>query len=248
MTSIHSFPGRWLLGATIAALSAIASAAVTLTIIPAAPRYLEPVVLRLTPADFSGENIYGAQVSMEGTSILVQYQSLPELGQYYYDVMLGRLPSGSYSVRVPTNAGTVTTQFTVSPPERSIAHPGTVPAVNYSDLWYSPAEPGWGLSIAQGPTNLVFAMWYVYDASGNPVWYSLQPGSWTATNVYSSYSGPIYKTRGPTFTGTFDPALVSHVQAGTGTLQFRDSSTLLFRYTLDGVTTIKNLTRQRVED
>jgi hypothetical protein len=104
------------------------------------------------------------------------------------------------------------------------------------------------LSIAQGPTNLVFAMWYVYDVARNPVWYSLQPGNWSQTNIYSIFTGPIYKTNGPTFTGTFDPALVTYVQAGTGTLRFRDANTLQFSYTLDGVTTIKNLVRQRVED
>jgi hypothetical protein len=240
-----------MIAAAISVFSAIASASVTLTIIPAAPRYLEPVCVRLTPTALSGENIDGAQVSMEGTSILVQYQFVPELGGYYYDVMLGRLPAGNYSVNVPTNTGTVSTQFTVSPAERSIPAPGqgrTVPSVNFSDLWNSPSEPGWGLSIAQGPTNLVFAMWYVYDAARNPVWYSLQPGSWTHVGLLSDYSGPIYKTNGPTFTGPFDPAMVTYVQAGTGTLSFRDANTLRFSYTLDGVTTTKNLVRQRVED
>ena len=40
----------------------------------------------------------------------------------------------------------------------------SVPAANYSDMWWNPAESGWGISIAQhASTNQVFAVWYTYD-------------------------------------------------------------------------------------
>jgi hypothetical protein len=31
----------------------------------------------------------------------------------------------------------------------------------------------------QGPTNLLFAVWFGYDPSGKPTWYTLQSGEWT---------------------------------------------------------------------
>lgn len=224
-----------------------AAAPITVSVMPASPRYMEPVYVRITPDFATGLNIYGAQVSMNGTAISVRYQSLIEVGPYYYDVMLGRFPQGTYTVTVAGPAGPVETGFTVAAPAMSSAYPGTVPAVNFTDLWWNPSEPGWGMSITQGPTNEVFAAWFVYDAAGNPTWYTLQPGRWTATNVYSVYTGPVYRTTGPYFGGAFDPARVSEVQAGTATLSFRDSSHGELRYTIDGVTGVKPLERMPVE-
>ena len=225
--------------------------ALTVTVIPAAPRYLEPVYARLTPETFSGENIYGGQASMNGTNITVEYQALPEIGQYYYDVELGRFPAGTYTVQVQSRSGPVYAQFTVTPAMRSTlpapSHPGNVPAVNYSDIWWTPSESGWGLSVSHGPTNILFAVWFVYDASGNPVWYTLQPGQWDTANIFTTYRGPIYKTSGPYFGAAFNPAQVGIVQVGTGALSFRDSNSGTFSYVVEGVTGSKNITRQAIE-
>ena len=38
------------------------------------------------------------------------------------------------------------------------------PAANYSDIWWNPAESGWGVTFTQHSTsNQVFAVWYTYD-------------------------------------------------------------------------------------
>ncbi len=39
-----------------------------------------------------------------------------------------------------------------------------------SDLWWNPAESGWGIQFVQ-QRDVIFATLYVYDASGAPVWY-----------------------------------------------------------------------------
>ena len=219
----------------------------TVQIIPAAPRYQEPVYARIKESSSSFYAcIYAAQVTMEGNVLSVKYQRLIELCGYDYDVELGRFPAGTYTVKVQDQAPV---QFTVgvsnsSPTE---TYPGNQPTVNYSDLWWSPSESGWGLSIAQGATNKLFAVWFAYAPSGEPVWYTLQPGAWTSSNVYATYTGPIYKTTGPYFGGAFNPASVAVKEVGTGTLSFRYANSGTFRYTIDGVQGTKNIERMAIE-
>src|SRR5664279_6303888 len=63
-------------------------------------------------------------------------------------------------------------------------------STDQSDLWYIPAESGWGMQLVQRG-NLIFATIFVYDAAGNPTWYiaTLSP---TATQFV--WSGDLYAT------------------------------------------------------
>jgi hypothetical protein len=218
----------------------------TLEILPAAPRFLEPVYVRIHPNVFNG-NPYGAKVSMAGNKINVTYFSYPDIGSYDYDVELGRFPAGTYSVEVTGVGGSASAQFNVADAASPSPYPGNIPAVNYSDIWWTPSESGWGMTILQGPTNVLFAVWFVYDVSGKPTWYTLQPGEWTSASFYTVYAGPIYKTTGPYFGGPFNPAQVGITQVGTGTLSFRDSGSGSFGYTIDGVTGAKAIVRMAIE-
>jgi hypothetical protein len=184
---------------------------------------------------------------MAGNKITVDYYSHSEITSYYYDVELGRLPAGTYSVEVNGPDGSASTQFTVSDSPGNSFYPRNIPAVNYSDIWWTPAEPGWGLTIEQGPTNLLFAVWFVYDTSGKATWYTLQSGEWTSSSFYTVYTGPVYITTGPYFGGAFDPAQVGITQVGTGTLSFRDSGSGTFMYNIDGVAGTKTIARMPVE-
>jgi len=240
-------PLRWL-ALLLSAYCTAAAAQYTATVIPANPRYLEPVYVRIDPPSGSSENIYGARVLMIGTAIEVTYQFLPEIGDRPFDVMLGRLPAGNYTVNVHRFDDVVATaRFTVAPPVVAASFPGGVPAVNFTDIWWNPSEPGWGLSVHQGPTNELFAAWFTYDAAGNPAWYTLQPGQWTGTSAYSTYTGPVYKTSGPFFGGAFDPAKVHATAVGTATLEFSDASHGQFRYTVEGITGVRNIEREPIE-
>jgi hypothetical protein len=137
--------------------------------------------------------------------------------------------------------------FTVGTPTRSAAYPGKVPAVNYTDLWWSPTESGWGLSIFHGPFNDVFATWTVYGTDGKPTWYLLGQGKWTSANSQTTYDAPVFKTSGPHFGQLFDPHRVGVAQVGRATLQFRDAMTGTFRFDVEGVSGLKNITRMPVE-
>lgn len=231
---------HWLMSAAVAAvLSASVSAQ---TILPAQPRYLQPVYLRYSPGALAYTSVQGVQVSMQGSDILVTVQSthcsdLCAEGTGA-DVELGRFPTGSYTVIVQNNSD--------PPVSLSFAVPGPSNPVNlidHSGLWWAPSEPGWGLGVWHGPTNIIFASWFVYDASGNPTWYTLHAQS--ANDFF--YTGPIYKTSGPYFGGPFDPAQVTYSTAGTGSLYFGNSNSAMFNYTVDGVTGSKYLSIQPIE-
>jgi len=226
-------------------------AQLTAQILPAAPRYMEPVYARILPNPFSGDHPFGAKVSMAGNVISVLLFSDVDLGVYDYDVELGRFPAGTYTVQFAGfGVDARDAQFTVAdaprPPPPNFMMPA-IPAVNYSDMWWTPSESGWGLTIVQGPTNVLFAVWFVYDASGKPTWYTLQPGQWTSASFMTIYTGPIYKTNGPYFGGPFDPAQVGITQVGTGALAFRHSDSGTFYYTVEGVTDSKAIMRQPIE-
>jgi hypothetical protein len=164
-----------------------------------------------------------------------------------FDVMLGRLPAGSYTVVTRTRFGTTaTTEFTVGAGSAAIGPGGqdVMPAVNYTDLWWNPSESGWGINIVQGPTNLIFATWFVYDREGRPTWYTLQPGRWEGGRIYR---GPIYKTSGPWLGGAFNPSSVTETVVGTGQLYFSSFDSAYFSYAVEGITGAKTITRLPIQ-
>ena len=119
--------------------------------------------------------------------------------------------------------------------------PVASPSGDFTDLWWNPNESGWGLSIVQHPTRVIFAVWFVYGADGKPVWYVLPSGSWTSANVYS---GTLYAVSGPPFTTSFNPSLVNQVAVGTGTLSFTDTNHGTWAYSVNGVSGSKSISRQ----
>src|SRR5512140_3079201 len=85
------------------------------------------------------------------------------------------------------------------------AGPGLSP--DPTGLWFSPDEPGWGMSIAQQGGTL-FVVLFVYDDAKRPAWYVASVVTATGTTVALSnealFSGPLYRTSGPWFGTTFD--------------------------------------------
>jgi hypothetical protein len=114
----------------------------------------------------------------------------------------------------------------------------SVPAANYSDMWYLPSESGWGVSFVQhAATNKVYAVWYTYDprepdatAVGNfrPMWVVLAGGgTWTSP---TTYTGPVYVTNGVPFNQGGSNTKVNPV--GTFTFSFSDASNGTFTYNI----------------
>ncbi len=160
----------------------------------------------------------------------------------------------SYAVNDGTNVGTQSKAIvlqTFGPLPTCVwgAQPDLTKATNLQALWYAaPAESeaGWGINLTQQGSK-IFATWFTYDASRNPLWLSallLQTGP-------STYSGALDRTSGPAFSAVpFDPNLVHHSPSGTATLTFTDGNTGTFAYIVDlgdGVnkaTQSKAITRQ----
>jgi len=123
---------------------------------------------------------------------------------------------------------------------------GAVQAANYSDIWWNPAESGWGVTIADHESNL-FGVLYAYRADGKPVWYTIPGGTFSSDR--RTFSGDIYMTRGPSYTSaTFDASQVVASKVGTATFDFAPSGqpagSAVLSYSINGVTKSSHIERQ----
>lgn len=117
----------------------------------------------------------------------------------------------------------------------------TPPAVNYTDLWWDPAESGWGVSITQ-QFSTMFIAWYVYDGSGRPVWYVASNCAVRSSN--DGCTGTLYSTVGPEMGPSFDSSRVRSAPVGTVTLNFASPNRATLEYVVHGFKATKTITRQ----
>lgn len=112
-------------------------------------------------------------------------------------------------------------------------------AANFQDLWYNPAEPGWGVNIAhQG--NIFFATLFTYDAGGKGTWLVMPSGQRTGD---ATYSGTLYRTHGVGFNAS--PWVVpSNTAVGTMSFAFTDGNAGTLTYSVDGIPVTKSIQRQ----
>jgi hypothetical protein len=111
-------------------------------------------------------------------------------------------------------------------------------STDISDLWWNPAESGWGMQITQ-TYNTAFVTIYAYRADRSPVWFSA-----TITGSISKMTGDLYETAGPYFGGAFNPAQVSLRKVGTLTFKGVNISDAKVTYSVDGVVVNKDVERQ----
>lgn len=171
----------------------------------------------------------------EGADIWT-YANLPSDGK------LSLARNGSTAVNSPQNfagaTGSVSSTTTPPPP----APPSS--SLNVEGLWYNaPAESeaGWGVNLTQ-QGEILFATWFTYDTDGSGMWLVMSRGDLVGDN---SYSGTLFRTTGPSFDSVpFNPSLVTRTAVGDATFTFSDSNNGTFRYTVNGVTQTKNITRQ----
>jgi hypothetical protein len=125
------------------------------------------------------------------------------------------------------------------------------PATDYTDLWWTPAESGWGLSIRQklpanapaGTADALFVLWYTYDprstdpaSAGNagqaPLWFVMPGGTWVSP---TTYEGKVYVTTGTSYDLSWDPARHAVKPVGDFRLQFMDAGHGVFTYSVAAV-------------
>lgn len=125
----------------------------------------------------------------------------------------------------------------------SLSEPETaVPAYDYTDLWWNPAESGWGLNLIQHASSVIFGVMYTYEPPNRATWFVLPGGTWTSP---TTFGGPFFRVTGPAFNGaTFDPGAVNVRQVGAATLTFTDRDSGIFAFSVDGTPVSKSITRQ----
>ena len=112
---------------------------------------------------------------------------------------------------------------------------------NYQDMWWNPAESGWGVNIVHQNSTL-FAVLMTYDLAGDDFWLVMagtqQPDG--------SYPGDLYLTKGPPFNAQPYTPLAAADQAKVGTMRFTfsDGITGTMAYTVNGAAVSKTITRQ----
>lgn len=118
-------------------------------------------------------------------------------------------------------------------------------ATSASDLWWNPAEDGWGLNVVQQDTVL-FATLFTYGPDSQPTWYVGSNLGYFTTNASGGlvYTGPWYQTTGPWFGGPFNANARTTRQVGTATFTLNSVSSATFTYTVDGTPVTKTIERQ----
>lgn len=124
----------------------------------------------------------------------------------------------------------------------SMLHAVTAAAVDYTDIWYTPAEPGWGVNLVQSD-SFMFATFFVFAQGGTPTWYTGQLNRDGA----GKFNGALYASTGTYFAAPWVASASNTIAAGTVSFEPASGSatagTLV--YTVNGVGTVsKSIQRQ----
>ncbi|HTR58779.1 MAG TPA: hypothetical protein VMM27_11440 [Casimicrobiaceae bacterium] len=113
-------------------------------------------------------------------------------------------------------------------------------AIDYSDIWFLPAESGWGVNLIQNE-DVIFATFFVYGANNQPTWFVAvmnRDGS-------GNFTGNLYTTVGSYYGGPWNPAANSETLAGTASFVPSDPYSGTLSYSLiNGPTVVKPIQRQ----
>jgi hypothetical protein len=124
----------------------------------------------------------------------------------------------------------------------------TTATVNFSDLWWNPAEAGWGATIAQ-QADVMFIAFFVYGDARQPTWVTAtlsRQGTLADGSVV--FEGDLYQTSGPSFDGPFDPSSVVYRKAGTATFRSATGTTATLTYSVNGTVVTKAIERQTLRN
>jgi hypothetical protein len=161
----------------------------------------------------------GAVVMLGGMTYYIDY-----MGGDGNDVVLSTMMPGS-----------------MMPPLMPMPMPMPKPGTNVEDMWWSPYQNGWGMSlVAHG--EAVFAALYVYDDAGNPRWYVMPNSSWDSTHTV--LTGALFAPTGSPFFAYDASRLKAGSSVGTLTITFQDYSDALIDYTIGGASGRKYVMRE----
>ena len=111
-------------------------------------------------------------------------------------------------------------------------------AVDYTDLWVSQSELGWGVNLDQSD-SFIFATFFIYGPNQQPTWYS---GELTLGSN-GVWSGPLFLSTGSYFGAPWSTAQKSINQVGTVTFTPSSSYAGTLTYNVGNVNVAKVISR-----
>ena len=127
----------------------------------------------------------------------------------------------------------------------AFALPAAAHASTYSDIWYDPEQPGWGVNVQQ-QLETAFVTLYTYGADGRPTWYvasSAHIVAYAEPGGLPVFSGTLYRTEGTFHGAPYDPSRAKTVPVGELSLEVLDRNRMRVHYTADGVSSVKEVRR-----
>lgn len=114
--------------------------------------------------------------------------------------------------------------------------------VDYTDIWWNPAESGWGVNLVQAE-DVLFATFFVYGSERQPVWYV---GLLTNSGA-GVFSGDLYLTAGPWFAAPWDASQRHGDVVGTAIFSPTAADGATLTYSINGSAVSKNIVRQTLK-
>jgi len=107
---------------------------------------------------------------------------------------------------------------------------------NFQDLWWNPADSGWGVNIAQ-QGDTVFGTYYTYDANGRATWFVMSnEARYDTGSDVVGFEGPMLVATGPPFDSpTWSASKVALTEVGQATFLFDSRGQSQFVARLAGV-------------
>lgn len=102
-------------------------------------------------------------------------------------------------------------------------------ALEYTDVYYNPAEPGWGVFLVQSDTTQ-FLAFFIYGMDNKPTWYTAQ----LAQDAAGNYNGQLFATTGTYFGLPWNLAQLTVATVGTVSFLPTDSYSATVTYALSG--------------
>jgi len=99
-------------------------------------------------------------------------------------------------------------------------------AADYTDLWWTPTEPGWGLTLVQSD-SFIFLSFFIYGEGNKPTWYTAE----LRPDAQGGYGGGVYLSMGTDYTKPWNPGDRTSAQQ-VGSAQFRPSAANSYQATL----------------
>ena len=113
-------------------------------------------------------------------------------------------------------------------------------ATDYTDIWYLPAESGWGVNMVQSD-NFIFATFFIYGQNNTPTWYTAQMYS----DANGNFAGNLFATMGTYFADPWNPGNLTTRQVGTASFVPANAYQGTLTYSLTGGATVtKSIQRQ----